>query len=92
MGNSDLFDNSASCHPCHQQVEMEETLEKKLNIEEPKLPIKMEIDYEPNLDISPLMKEKLDLVEEFYVSCVPMIWILLNIKSANLCPICNLSS
>ena len=75
-----------------EEVDLEEMLEQKLIIEEPKHPMELETDYGPRPDVPPLVKEKLDLVEEFYVSCTASLWILLMDGSANLCLICNLSS
>lgn len=53
-----------------EKVNLEEMLETKLNFEEPKHPMEMETDYGPSADVPLEMKEKLDLVEEFYVSCI----------------------
>jgi hypothetical protein len=56
-----------------EEIDLEKVLEKKLTIDELKdasKHIAPEVDYGPNKDVSEEVKEKLDLVEGFYVSCI----------------------
>lgn len=50
-----------------EELDLDEILSKKLKVRQPKH-VKPEVDYGPNREVDPWVKEKLDLVEEFYVS------------------------
>lgn len=52
-----------------EEIDLEKDLVKKLTLDNPKQ-IVPEVDYGPNKDVNEKVKEKLDIVENFYVSSV----------------------